>query len=68
MEKLSYEEAVKELNQIISKLEEGTLTMNKAVELFERGQLLIKICYEKLETAKGKITEIKEVLGNIEEV
>ncbi len=63
MENISYEEAAKELNQIIEKLEEGSL-----VKLFERGQELIKICYNSLDKAKGKLTEIKETIDNIEEV
>ena len=46
MEKLSYEEASKELEDIVEKIENNTLPMNKAIELFERGQALIKICYE----------------------
>lgn len=68
MEELTYEDAVKELNNIITQLEEGNLSMSKALELFEKGQVLIKFCYQKLDAAKGKITEIKEVLNNLEEV
>ncbi len=42
--------------------------MSEAVKLFERGQELIKICYNSLDKAKGKLTEIKETIDNIEEV
>lgn len=34
MENISYEEAAKELNQIIEKLEEGSLAMSEAVLLY----------------------------------
>ncbi len=68
MEKLSYEEAVTELNEIISKLENGNVSMTDALCLFEKGQVLIKICYDHLDKAKGKLTEIKETIDNIEEV
>ncbi len=68
MENISYEEAAKELNQIIEKLEEGSLAMSEAVKLFERGQELVKICYDILDKAKGKLTELKETIDNIEEV
>lgn len=65
--KLSYEEASKELNKIVEQLESGDLPMTKALELFKRGQDLVKICYSSLDKAKGKLTEIKENLGKLEE-
>lgn len=65
--KLSYEEASKELNKIVEQLESGELPMSKATELFEKAQELIKICYSNLDKAKGKLTEVKENLGKLEE-
>ena len=65
--KMTYEEASKELNKIVEQLESGELSMTKAMELFEKGQELIKICYLNLDKAKGKLTEIKENLGKLEE-
>ena len=67
MEKLSYEQANKELEEIVEKIEDGNLPMSKAVELFERGQELIKICYTFLDSAKGKLTEIQENQNKLEE-
>ena len=66
--KLSYEEAVKQLNEIVIQLENGNLPMTKAMELFEKGQMLLKECYETLSQAKGKLTEVKESLDKLEEV
>ena len=40
MEELTYEQASKELEQIISNLEEGKVTMTEAIKLFERGEEL----------------------------
>ena len=65
MEKLNYEEASKELEEIVSKLESGLLSMSEAVKLFERGQELVKFCASELETAKGKLTIIKENLNTL---
>lgn len=65
--KMNYEDAVKELNKIVELLESGDLPMSKASEIFQRGQELIKICYENLDSAKGKLTEVKENLGKLEE-
>lgn len=65
--KLSYEDATKELTKIVEDLESGTVSMSKAIELFERGQELVKICYANLDKAKGKLTEVKENLNKLEE-
>lgn len=64
---ISYEEASKELNKIVDLLESSDLTMSKAVELFERGQELVKVCYASLDKAKGKLSEVKVNLGKLEE-
>ena len=66
--KMSYEETLKELNKIVDQLESGDLPMSKAMEMFERGQELIKNCYSDLDKAKGKLTQVKENLGKLEEV
>ncbi len=65
MEKISYEEASKELEEIVAKLESGLLPMSEAVKLFERGQDLVKVCATELESAKGKLTIIKENLNTL---
>lgn len=67
MENISYEQASKELNDIILKIEEGNLPVSEAVKLFEKGQELITICYKDLDRAKGKLTEIKETVNKLEE-
>ncbi len=67
MDNISYEDAIQELNNIVKLLEEGNITMEKAIKLLERGQDLIKVCYGELDKAKGKLTVIKNVLGNLEE-
>lgn len=68
MEKeLSYEQASKELQEIIVKIEQGNLPLDEAMKLFERGQELIQYCYSSLDKAKGKLTEITEKAGKVEE-
>lgn len=64
---MTYEEAIKELEKIISKLESGNVPMSEAISLFERGEELAKICYNHLSSAKGKLTLVKEELGKLVE-
>lgn len=68
MEKLSYEEANKRLNKIIELMESGNVTMSEAENLIDEGQTLIKDCYASLDSAKGKLTELKETIDKLEEV
>jgi len=60
---MKYEEAVKELEEIINKLNMASLSIEEAKKLFERGNVLMKFCYNEVKEVKGKIYEIKEELG-----
>lgn len=52
---LDYEEAFNELQNIVSALEEQDHTLDKSMELYERGQALLEYCSELLEKAELKI-------------
>lgn len=62
---MKYEDAIKELESIISKLSESKIPMSEACDIFERGLELSKFCYAELNKVKGKITVIKEELGTL---
>jgi len=53
--KLSYEAARDELAQVVSSLEGGQSTLEESLALWERGELLAKICQEWLDGAKAKL-------------
>jgi exodeoxyribonuclease VII small subunit len=67
MENITYEDASKQLAEIIEKLENGSITMTEAENLFAQGEKLIKVCYKSIDKAKGKLTQVKETLGKLEE-
>lgn len=54
-EPASFEEALKELEGIVKKLETGDAKLEEALGLFERGVKLSKYCSQKLEEAEKKI-------------
>lgn len=56
---ISYEDAMKRIDEIVDCLEKGEVSLDDALKLFEEGTSLTNLCYEKLENAKQKITEIK---------
>ena len=62
---MNYEEAVKELEKILSQLEAGELNLDEAIKLFEKSVELSKICFEKIKTTEGKVEIIKKELDEI---
>lgn len=59
-EELSYEQALTELEQIVNDLEEGNISLEESMKLFERGQLLIRHCNDYLESAQLKVKKLTE--------
>lgn len=59
--KMSYEEALAKLKEIVSRLESGEETLDNSLKLFEEGAKLSTFCYEKLQNAEQKITEITKL-------
>jgi len=57
--KLSYEQAFSELDEIVQVLENEQLALEETMSLYERGQNLIQRCTYLLEAAEMKL----EVLG-----
>lgn len=55
IENLSFEESLKELEQIVHNLEAGELSLEEAMNFFERGLNLSQLSQEKLQDAEQKI-------------
>jgi exodeoxyribonuclease VII small subunit len=55
---LAYEQAFKELEEIVERLEAGELPLEDALTLFERGQALAGRCAELLENAELKLRQL----------
>ena len=56
----SYEESMKELEQIVKDLESGELTLDESIKKFEKGMELSKHCGSLLEDAEKRITMLIE--------
>jgi exodeoxyribonuclease VII small subunit len=55
---MTFEEAQKELEQIVQRLEHGQAPLDEAVALWEHGEELYRFCRERLDSAEGKIEEL----------
>jgi len=54
----SFEEAQRELESIVERLERGEASLDEAIALWERGEELLRSCLARLDTAQGKIEEL----------
>jgi exodeoxyribonuclease VII small subunit len=54
----TFEEAQRELEQIVQRLEHGQASLDEALALWERGEELYRLCRERLDTAQGRIEEL----------
>jgi exodeoxyribonuclease VII small subunit len=54
----TFEEAQRELEEIVHRLETGQASLDEAIALWERGEELYRVCAGKLDTAHGKIEEL----------
>jgi exodeoxyribonuclease VII small subunit len=55
-----FESAIAELDAIVKRMEEGDLTLEKSMELYERGLQLSKFCHSTLESAERRIELLNE--------
>ena len=61
VDQLSFETALKELEDIVGRLEQGEVDLEDSISLYERGQALKAHCEKKLKAAEGRLEKI--VLG-----
>ena len=55
---LSFEGALKELEAIVARLEQGEVDLEDSIALYERGQALKAHCEAKLKSAEGRLEKI----------
>ena len=58
IEKLSFEEALAQLEKIVGQLESGEAPLERSIELYERGTALKANCEARLKAAEAKVEKI----------
>jgi len=56
MAQKTFEQSIKQLEQIVQELEDGDLHLEKALKKFEEGMKLTKLCSEKLDETEKKVS------------
>lgn len=58
VEKMSFEDAIKELETVVGQLERGDVALDESIALYERGAALKARCEAKLKEAEEKVAKI----------
>ena len=58
VDQLSFESALKELEEIVGRLEQGEVDLEDSITLYERGQALKAHCQTKLKAAEGRLEKV----------
>ena len=59
LEKLTFEEAMKELEKLVDNLDKGDVSLDDAIAAYDRGSQLKDYCQNKLHEAKMKVETIQ---------
>lgn len=63
---LSFEETMKHLEEIVEKLEEGDVPLEKAINYYQEGMKLSKVCSDKLNNVEKQMEQIVNEQGEFE--
>lgn len=59
MPKKTFEQSLTELEKLVAQLEQGELSLDQSLKLYEKGVGLTRFCHDELQKAQLKIEELK---------
>jgi exodeoxyribonuclease VII small subunit len=62
-DELTFEQARDELEEIVRRLEEGRISLDESLALWERGEQLHELCRARLDQAESRVAGLLERLG-----
>ncbi|MDC1541821.1 exodeoxyribonuclease VII small subunit [Candidatus Pseudothioglobus singularis] len=63
---LTFEQAMQQLEEIVDKLEEGDVPLESAINYYQKGMQLAKLCGDKLHAVQEQMTKIVNEQGEFE--
>jgi len=62
----SFEAALRQLEELVQKLEKGELSLEQSLQLYEQGIRLSRLCHAQLEQAEGRVALlVKDARGDL---
>ncbi len=68
LKEMEFEEALENLESIVSKLEAGDLSLDEALKAYEQGVRLADICSKKLDSAQRRVEVLMKSSGGLKTV
>lgn len=65
MEEKRFEDALRELEDIVKRLESGDLPLEESLTIFEQGVTLSRYCVQKLEEAEKRVSILMKDEGGV---
>ncbi len=65
---VNFEQGLDQLEKVIHQLENGEITLDQSLQLFEEGVGLARLCTSKLDECEAKIEVLLERNGNLQKV
>jgi exodeoxyribonuclease VII small subunit len=65
MKENKFEDSMKELEDIVKRLESGDLPLEESLKIFEKGVALSRFCFKKLEEAEKRVSILIKDEGGI---
>ena len=65
MKENKFEDAMKELEDIVKRLESGDMPLEESLKIFEKGVALSRFCFKKLEEAEKRVSILMKDEGGI---
>lgn len=62
---MTIEESNQKLKELLSLLEDKSIPLNKAMEIYKEAALTLDFCYKSLDKAQGEINDINEKIEQI---
>ncbi len=63
MEKVTFEQAMKRLNEIVGLMDKSDLPLESAIELFEEGLKLLSFCDQQLKGFEQKVEQLMDTFN-----
>jgi exodeoxyribonuclease VII small subunit len=64
-QEVTFEEAMEKLERIVEQLEAGEIPLEEAIQLFQEGMELSRLCHQKLERVEHKIQLLMDDNGEL---
>ena len=63
---LTFEQAMQQLEEMVEKLEEGDVPLESAINYYQKGMELAKVCVDKLNAVQDQMVKIVNEQGELE--